>query len=558
MKQYAKWLTGFMALAMFHALPVSAQEQLDLYDGGDHVIFANQGTATFQAVDAEGNPLDGGTYQIQKGNTGYASWKGNDQTTYSGQYGWRLKENMWLTLYDLPDLVADKGTLRRFTRKTLDGVTDRYTSGGLVIEHEYGTSYTGVYEYIPYEEPVIDLVVPGNTLYFAIDSAWANKKIDGGISLRGDGDIPDFKPASEVSFIQSAGTELSMQVPTGTYTTDGNDANPIVISDTPTEYVKKRVRLPELMPKVFDQNCCSHITMFGVEYTIDPRTDTLNDSVFSKPYDGMYLVFRSGCVVSAALPDADGYVEIYVEKTTREVIVSTNYYTASGSGGGIANGALGIYETMSIPYSVWSLPENAISLTNIDPGTYTLHQKSAPTGRKLAEDITFTIGDPNTTPIFLQMVSDWEDYSISLVQPKHGTVQADAAVHHYQELAEFSAAPEPYYVLDSFIAARGSGEILILEADGCSLLMPAENVAVTAVFRCVNGDCNGDNEIDASDASLALIYAAEDGVGKAPELTAEDFQQMDFNDDGVIDASDASAILSYAAIYGAMGGITQN
>ncbi len=66
-----------------------------------------------------------------------------------------------------------------------------------------------------------------------------------------------------------------------------------------------------------------------------------------------------------------------------------------------------------------------------------------------------------------------------------------------------------------------------------------------------DGDVNFDGEINASDASKLLVYAAEVGANE----DSTDFGYMcqsiaDYNHDGKIDASDSSAILMYAANLG--------
>ncbi|MDE5565144.1 MAG: leucine-rich repeat protein [Oscillospiraceae bacterium] len=65
------------------------------------------------------------------------------------------------------------------------------------------------------------------------------------------------------------------------------------------------------------------------------------------------------------------------------------------------------------------------------------------------------------------------------------------------------------------------------------------------------GDVNGDDAINASDAAVVLITAAQIGAGDAVDLTDKQKSAADVNKDSKINASDAAVILMYAAAVGA-------
>ncbi len=67
------------------------------------------------------------------------------------------------------------------------------------------------------------------------------------------------------------------------------------------------------------------------------------------------------------------------------------------------------------------------------------------------------------------------------------------------------------------------------------------------------GDPNGDGSVNAADASILLIGAAEAAAGLTPSLTDEQMMACDVTNDGNFNAVDASWILQYAA-YRATGG----
>lgn len=65
------------------------------------------------------------------------------------------------------------------------------------------------------------------------------------------------------------------------------------------------------------------------------------------------------------------------------------------------------------------------------------------------------------------------------------------------------------------------------------------------------GDVNGDNLVNASDAAIVLIAAANIGAGTDSGLTETQKTAADINSDTQINASDAAVILIYAAAVGA-------
>ena len=67
------------------------------------------------------------------------------------------------------------------------------------------------------------------------------------------------------------------------------------------------------------------------------------------------------------------------------------------------------------------------------------------------------------------------------------------------------------------------------------------------------GDLSGDGTVNASDASLVLIYAASKGAGVDPGILPQQETAADVNADSTVNASDAALILIYAAVEGAGG-----
>ncbi len=80
------------------------------------------------------------------------------------------------------------------------------------------------------------------------------------------------------------------------------------------------------------------------------------------------------------------------------------------------------------------------------------------------------------------------------------------------------------------------------------------NVHFNSVYApAANGDLNGDDRVDSSDAAALLLAAANEGVTGVSELTAAQKSAADLNADGTCNAADAAVILHYAAYLGTGG-----
>jgi hypothetical protein len=77
-----------------------------------------------------------------------------------------------------------------------------------------------------------------------------------------------------------------------------------------------------------------------------------------------------------------------------------------------------------------------------------------------------------------------------------------------------------------------------------------ESMSMDAGGALALGNVNGDDTINASDASEVLLAAAKLGTGSASGLTPEQEAAADINGDHQINAKDALVILRYAAAVG--------
>ncbi len=114
----------------------------------------------------------------------------------------------------------------------------------------------------------------------------------------------------------------------------------------------------------------------------------------------------------------------------------------------------------------------------------------------------------------------------------------------------FSSVPEPaeVYYLGS------EQEWNAMEIGSSNEALTNGNLHFDYVYTPVTlGNLNGDDVINASDAAMLLIAAANEGVTGVSELTAAQQNAADVITDGICNAADAAMILRYAAYAGTGG-----
>lgn len=159
----------------------------------------------------------------------------------------------------------------------------------------------------------------------------------------------------------------------------GGSGSVVTVSSGATEYIKYKVKLSQLSSEFSDDG-----TYIDDDDTYSLKSDT-DDKAFR-------IVFFSGAFISLLVPDENGYVEIYVDKSTRKFSWDKQYVNgmSSGGGGGSSDTAHMITE-FTIP-SV-EAPEDGLNIYNIPAGTYTLKVSGVPYGYVAPEEQTITISD---------------------------------------------------------------------------------------------------------------------------------------------------------------------
>ncbi len=259
-------------------------------------------------------------------------------------------------------------------------------------------------------------------------------------------------------------------------------AHEVTISNTATQYVRCRLPLQQLCP-YFRQD--GKYERDGLLYDLQQDTQ----------YTSAILTIQSGAVINAVIPDANGYVEFYVDKATREYTLDFCYDfndvpTSNGThiSGGSGFGYNGIAANLTEHFlEALQPPLDEIVLTQVPAGTYTLTYENLPKGYVAPKTTTLTVTNSKDVQYLRLMLEE---------APLPGDVNSDRQVNAADAALLLRAA-----------SAIGSGGASGLTAD-------QQNAA----------DVNGDGTMNAMDAALILQYAAY--VGSGGTMTIDKFLQQ--------------------------------
>lgn len=152
-------------------------------------------------------------------------------------------------------------------------------------------------------------------------------------------------------------------------------------STTAKEYYKVKLKLSDIDPKEFTED--GKLIIGENHITIAAETGA-----------NAALIFVSGAFITAPIPDSQGYVEVYVDKSNPSI----NYHACalSSSRGGYAKG----YIKKDILAQSMPAPETGFSLMNIPAGEYTIRFYNMPEDCIYTEEHKITIKDTTSMQYF--------------------------------------------------------------------------------------------------------------------------------------------------------------
>ena len=171
----------------------------------------------------------------------------------------------------------------------------------------------------------------------------------------------------------------------------GNVAHYYKVSATPTQYIKVRIRLNEYWPGYFDENGKSKgIGDNKVSYGVEER--------FGSDSSKSYLAIVSDQVINYVAPDANGYVDVYVNPETDHMDYETSFNYGSSSGGGrVGHPESTVSNEVSDPQDNNST-SGTLSVKNLPAGTYTVEASRYRSNE--TDSATFTVTESQNVQNF--------------------------------------------------------------------------------------------------------------------------------------------------------------
>ncbi len=355
-----------------------------------------------------------------------------------------------------------------------------YKPGSQVWVENQQLSFLEMYSYDA-SQPTA-LTVPANQYAVYADAKWANRTVTASVQVN---DLvislkkKSASPASNKAAVAFGQVGLFSQTAPISGTLAGWDGrrgttSSPELSSSATEYVLCRMPLYQLCPE-FRENG----TFSDAMSIYDLRKDT--------EYTSCLLVIQSGAVLNLVIPDDNGYVEFYLDKSSREFDLDFSaefdcdeegvYHQAGCNASGYA-----IVPKKYVIEPVF-LPDDEVILTQVPAGTYTLTYENIPKGYAPPKTKTLTVTNSMDVQYLRLMLED----AAAL-----GDVNSDKQVNAADAAQLLRAA-----------SAIGSGGTSGLTAD-------LESAA----------DVNQDGTFNAVDAALILQYAAYVGSGGTLTLDA--------------------------------------
>lgn len=254
----------------------------------------------------------------------------------------------------------------------------------------------------------------------------------------------------------------------GTVPTSGSSASRPNISEESTEYIKVRRHLSE-----FSDYFSADGSLNKYDYHIDPRNNT--DTAHC------IILIQSQGMISAVIPDEEGYIEFYAEKESTFCLLSctAGYKAANFSSSYGVSGSCIASEAHTANYTAVKLPDTGVVLSEVPAGKYTLSFSNINEDYRNPGELTFSVEDMTgiqTVEIILQ-----QSYPLGDVDD-NGRIEINDARLALMEYARLSAGMD-------------------------SLLIEKQKTAA---------DINGNSKTEISDAAKILQYYANVSAGMDP------------------------------------------
>lgn len=266
----------------------------------------------------------------------------------------------------------------------------------------------------------VDLTVPAGNYYVAVDEKYENRVIKSMIQIRNPNDSDD---KTNYFFNDNYGELVNGQAESGTYelwlacTDLGNevvrryvgDEWILDVSEDPVDYKKVTFNISEIADGRIDPDGTFSYESKDGEKKFDLKSGMLDDNRCD-------FYFVSGSVITAAIPDENGNVSVYVNKNDGQLGFAMLYDMLHGEN---IISWYGGYEPKSVKTAAVidtsiEIPADALTLYDIPAGEYTVTTDST---EYTIEDNTIEISD----------TKDIQTFEVEVIKQSENSSQSSAA-----------------------------------------------------------------------------------------------------------------------------------
>ena len=345
MKKIMKRVCITLIVALLGVVPLI---KADSADGATTTQIAINNILNIQVEDQFGNVIDFGTIDVKSANgSDYVTmYLNNGKINALGPRVCKMGEESKFYYYDFQKYISDG---------TVTGISDPSIN---IIGYDYSNMWIadGAKQVrVWYRPNKIDYTLDANKVGLYVDAAWKNALT---CSIEIGGKKVDIKNTTGLSLHGlSAGTHSGWYY----YGTSRSDYySNLKSSSTKTEYVKKKIKLSEVNSQYFKSdgsiNHNNVITKIG-------SSDASKLAI---------LICISGGMVTIPVPDSQGFVEVYVEKSTGKVDFYLSSLLNGMSGLGFQNSING-YPHVDMNVQLKSEPATGSSVMGMETGKYTVN-----------------------------------------------------------------------------------------------------------------------------------------------------------------------------------------
>lgn len=403
--------------AILTAVPVLLTAMIT--EAANPVILAPENMVQFDIADENGNALEGVAYTVTNSAGVKVAGFGSNGDFQSYGSGIKSEDTFRVSWEKFESLVApdklDTTNGAIHYKYVFDGITHNYHSYWLDLSS--GQEMDITLNIVPEKE--IALTVPANTVMVNVDSQWAN----------GIAEHELITNDTSYNMNSMAGTLTSVPMSTdgivgvGYWAPNPNGGGGGAMHPTDyytlptgeTQYVKVRMKASAVTSQYNDEGL--HSAYLG-DIAIASGVKDPGESV-------LWIV--SGSVINMPVPDADGYIEFYVEASERKYQYRTSHHWRSGGGGGTSGSRIAT-EPVDMTVRAIDFPTDVNYMTFVPADTYTINVTSVPAGYEIPDPITFTVQDSQQFQTARIVVSGAHTHS-------YGTTYESDANNHWNECA---------------------------------------------------------------------------------------------------------------------------